>query len=113
MKPSRKMILIGASCAALGSLGGGFALAGTSSEDSKEGPDIAITGSALDKASAAALAEIGEGKVTGTEVGDEEGAYEIEVTRDDGTEVDVHLDESFAVLSSEDEGAGEEAGDDG
>ncbi len=52
---------------------------------------------------AAALAAVGEGKVTDTEKGDEEGAYEIEVTKDDGTEVDVHLDEAFKVISVESE----------
>ena len=34
----------------------------------------------------------GGGKVTGTENGDENGAYEVEVTKDDGTVVDVHLE---------------------
>lgn len=72
-------------------------------EDAAEGPDVPITGTALDKASAAALDYIGEGRVTGTEVGDEEGYYEIEITRDDGSQVDVHLDEAFNVLSHEDE----------
>ncbi len=57
----------------------------------------------IDRASAAALAAVGEGKVTDTEKGDEEGAYEIEVTKDDGTEVDVHLDDSFQVISVESE----------
>jgi hypothetical protein len=46
-------------------------------EDENEGPDVPITGSALDQASAAALDYIGEGRVTGTEVGDEEGYYEV------------------------------------
>lgn len=63
--------------------------------------DQPITGDALERASAAALAETGGGKVTGTELDDEEGYYEVEVTLDDGTQVDVHLDESFNVLNSE------------
>ena len=63
--------------------------------------DVAITGSDLEKASAAALAYIGEGRVTDSEVGDEEGAYEIEITLKNGDEVDVHLDENFRVLSTE------------
>ncbi|MEK6935007.1 MAG: PepSY domain-containing protein [Nanoarchaeota archaeon] len=66
-----------------------------------EGEDVPITGSALEKASAAALEYIGEGRVTDTEVGDEEGYYEIEITLDNGNEVDVHLDENFNVLSTE------------
>ena len=39
--------------------------------------------------------------MTGTEVGDEESYYEIEVTVDNGTEVDVQLDTDFKVVSSE------------
>jgi hypothetical protein len=35
------------------------------------------------------LQATGGGKVTDTEVGDEEGAYEVEVTRADGSQVDV------------------------
>lgn len=79
-------------------------------EDEREGPDQPITGSALDQAAAAALAYVGEGRVTDTEVGDEEGYYEVEVTLDDGTQVDVHLDENFQVIGEEAED--EEAEDD-
>jgi uncharacterized membrane protein YkoI len=63
--------------------------------------DVPITGSALDQASQAALDHMGEGTVTDTEIGDEEGYYEIEVTLDNGREVDVHLDSDFNVLSVE------------
>ena len=62
---------------------------------------VPITGNALETASAAALEYIGEGRVTDTEIGDEEGYYEIEITLDNGKEVDVHLDENFNVLSVE------------
>ena len=72
-------------------------------EDAAEGEDVPITGEALDQASAAALDYIGEGRVTGTEVGDEEGYYEVEITRDNGRQVDVHLDENFNILGHEDE----------
>jgi uncharacterized membrane protein YkoI len=67
-----------------------------------------ITGTALARASEAALAHTGGGRVTDTEAGDEEGAYEVEVTLDDGSQVDVHLDASFAVLGDEAEGRNEE-----
>ena len=67
-------------------------------DDAGEGPDVPITGDALQQASAAALDYIGEGRVTATEVGDEEGYYEVEITRDNGSQVDVHLDEDFNVL---------------
>ena len=79
----------------------GVAAAAGSDEDATEGPDTAITGDALQRASAAALAETGGGRVTGTEVGDEESYYEVEVTLSDGRQVDVQLDESFAVVSSD------------
>jgi len=65
-----------------------------------EGPDVPISGAALEQASAAALTYLGEGRVTATEVGDEEGYYEVEVTLADGRQVDVHLDEQFNVLGS-------------
>ncbi len=65
-----------------------------------EGPDVQITGNALDKAKAAALEIVCEGKnpcsarVTDTEVGDEESYYEVEVQYN-GKEIDVQLDEDF------------------
>ena len=70
-------------------------------DDAAEGPDVPITGTALEQASAAALEYMGEGRVTETEVGDEEGYYEIEITKENGREVDVHLDENFNVLGHE------------
>lgn len=66
--------------------------------------DTPITGAALEDASAAALEYTGEGQVTDTEVGDEEGYYEVEVTLDDGSQIDVHLDENFNVLGQEADG---------
>ncbi len=99
MKRSRKIIAGTAFVAALAG-GAGVAAAAGGSEDANEGPDVAITGDALQRASEAALAETGGGRVTGTEVGDEESYYEVEVTRDDGSQVDVQLDESFTVVGS-------------
>jgi len=63
--------------------------------------DIQITGTQLERASAVALAHIGEGTVTDTEIGDKEGYYEIEVTLNNESKVDVHIDENFKVLSTE------------
>ncbi len=48
--------------------------------------------------------ETGGGTVTGIEVGDEESYYEVEVTLDDGSQVDVQLDEQLNVVSSEADG---------
>ena len=82
--------------------GGGAAIAGATGEGDREdgGPDRAITGSALDRASEAALKATGGGKVTETEAGDEESYYEVEVTKADGSEVDVQLDRGFDVVGS-------------
>jgi hypothetical protein len=74
---------------------------GGGGKEAKEHPDKAITGAALGKASAAALAKVGQGKVTETEAGDEESAYQVEVTKDDGTQVDVNLDKDFHVIKTQ------------
>jgi uncharacterized membrane protein YkoI len=66
-----------------------------------DGEGTPVTGSELDRASAVALDATGGGQVTGSEKNDEEGYYEIEVTRDDGTQVDVHLDRNLDVLGTE------------
>ena len=71
--------------------------------------EIPISGEALERASAAALAHVGGGTVTETEIGDEEGYYEVEITKD-GREIDVHLDRNFNVISAE-EDDGEESED--
>jgi uncharacterized membrane protein YkoI len=81
----------------LGAAGVGAAIA-TGDDDAGERP---IEGPALERAEDAALAETGGGTVTGTEVGDEESLYEVEVTLDDGSQVDVQLDEDFQVVGSE------------
>jgi uncharacterized membrane protein YkoI len=56
---------------------------------------------ALTRASAAALAEIEGGRVTGTEISDEDSYYEVEITLGDGQQVDVQLDASFHALDSD------------
>ena len=71
------------------------------SQDRNEGPDIPITGPDLDRASTVALEFTGEGRVTETEIEDEESYYEVEVTLDDGSEVDVQLDEAFNVVGTD------------
>ena len=99
----RVKVLLGATLA-IAVLGiSGAAIAGVTGGDD-DGSEQAITGQALDRASAAALEHTGGGKVTETEAGDEEGAYEVEVTLDDGSQVDVHLDEGFNVISQADDG---------
>ena len=68
--------------------------------------DQPITGPALGKCTAAALAYTGGGTVTETEVGDGDAAYGVEIRLDDGSEVEVNLNADCVVL-------GQEADDDG
>ena len=99
LRSKRVVIPTIAAVAVLGA--GGLVWSSAASDD--------LTGDERDRASSAALDAVGEGKVTGTETDDEEGAYEIEVTRPDGSQVDVHLDKDFKVLSQD---ADDEDGDD-
>ena len=96
---SKKAAALGgvALVAALGVTG---AAIGSSDDDANDN-DGPITGTALQEASDAALAETGGGKVTDTEVDDEESTYEVEVTMPDGSQVDVQLDENFDVVGTE------------
>ena len=109
MERRTKLITAGAVAALVIAGGAGAAVAG--SEDDNEGPDVPIEGADLDRAEAAALAHTGGGTVTGTEVGDEESYYEVEVTLDDGSQVDVQLDEQFQVVGSEQDGPEDGPGD--
>jgi hypothetical protein len=93
----RTKYIIGAAVVAVAAAIPAVAVAGGDSDEP-------ITGPALEQASRAALDHLGEGRVTDTEVGDEESYYEVEVTLDDGTEIDVQLDENFNVVGSEAEG---------
>jgi len=99
MKRRTKVIAVAGGLALAAAAGTGIAVAGSGGDD--DGTEVSITGADLDKASAAALAHTGGGRVTETEVGDEESYYEVEVTLDDGTQVDVQLDENFNVVGSE------------
>jgi len=106
MTVKRKAALIAATAAA-GLAAAGVAVAGATGADD-DATDTPIRGSALERAGAAALAHTGSGRVTETEVGDEEGYYEVEVTRDGGGQVDVHLNRDFEVLGAEAEGSGDD-----
>jgi hypothetical protein len=110
MMKRRTKAATGAAIAAGAVVAAGLAVASASSDDGPEddGADTAISGDALARAGAAALAHTGEGRVTGSEVDDEESKYEIEVTLDNGDQVDVQLDEQFQVVGSENDGAGED-----
>ena len=113
MNKRNKIIIAGAAVLAIAAGGVGVATATSGGgEDQAEGPDTPITGSATNDAESAALAHTGEGTVTETEVGDEESYYEVEVTLDDGSQVDVQLDRDFNVVGDEaDSGEEDEAGE--
>jgi uncharacterized membrane protein YkoI len=96
MDRKAKLLVGGALTMALVAGGTGVAVAAGGGGDA----ETPITGRALAAASAAALAHAGGGRVTETEAGDEGGFYEVEVTREDGSQVDVHLDRDFHVLGS-------------
>jgi uncharacterized membrane protein YkoI len=102
---TRKAAVIAALVVGIGAAGAGTAVA-AGGDDATDTP---ITGAALDQAKAAALAHTGGGKVTGTEIGDEESYYEVEVTLADGSQVDVQLDKSFGVVGSESDGQNDES----
>jgi uncharacterized membrane protein YkoI len=83
-----------------------FDVIGTESEGSDDdsdgsGSDDLAPGAEHDRAIAAALAHTEGGTVTEVEVGDDGAAYGVEVLREDGVEVEVELDEAFAVIGSE------------
>ncbi len=103
----RRILITAAAAGALAA--GGATIAGAAGGDD-DATDTPISGSELANAKAAALADT-PGKVTGTEVGDEESYYEVEVTRPDGSQVDVQLDRDFNVVTSSADHE-EQAGDD-
>jgi uncharacterized membrane protein YkoI len=95
----KRIVIALAAVAALGAGGAAIATAAGGGDDDKS--EKAISGATLDRASTAALAHTGGGEVTDTEVGDEESYYEVEVTRADGSQVDVQLDRDFKVVGAE------------
>jgi uncharacterized membrane protein YkoI len=67
-----------------------------------------LTGPNAHKAKSAAIAAVGGGTLTEVERDDGDdgygtsgGVYEVEVTRDDGTQVEVHLDGDYDVVGQE------------
>ena len=105
---NRKLALIAACVLALGAISAGIAIAAGG------GDEKPLTGSALEQATAAALAHTGGGTVVETETGDDGAAYEVEVRLADGSQVEVQLDENFKVTGKEadDDGANDQEGPD-
>ncbi len=110
---NRRTRWIAGGAVALAVIGGGTSLAIASGADD----DQPLTGSALDKAGAAALEHTGGGTVVESEAGDDGAAYGVEVRLDDGSVVEVALDAKFRVIgdSADDDGGAEDEGgaDDG
>jgi uncharacterized membrane protein YkoI len=78
-------------------LGAGIAYAnGGDSEEQLTGPEA-------EKAKSAAIAAVGGGTVTEVERddGNGTGAFEVEVTREDGSQLEVHLDGDYNVVGQE------------
>lgn len=100
----RKRLVAGAATVAVLALGGGAGIAYATGGDAGE----QVTGPKAEDAKSAALDAVGGGTVTGVEREDEGGAglFEVEVKRDDGSQVEVHLDSDLNVT-------GQEADDDG
>ena len=100
----RKARWIGGGALAVALIGGGTGVAIATG-----GEDRPLTGSALEKATAAALQHTGGGTVIETEDGEdgEDGAaYGVEIRLDDGRVVEIDLDANFGVI-------GQESDDDG
>jgi len=94
----RTLVIAAAVVAMLLALGGaGIAYAnGTDSEEQLTGPEA-------DEAKSAAIAAVGGGTVTEVERddGNGTGAFEVEVTRNDGSQLEVHLDGDYNVVGQE------------
>jgi uncharacterized membrane protein YkoI len=97
----RTVAVVTVALVAIGALSTGIAIAAGGDDDRP------LTRSTLENANVAALEHTGGGTVIETEVGDDGAAYGIEVRRDDGSVVEVSLDESFRVIGDEtdDDGA--------
>jgi hypothetical protein len=84
---------------ALGAAGIAYANGGDSEEQ--------VTGSDAQKAESAAIEAVGGGTVTEVERDDGDdgygtsGGYEVEVTRNDGSQLEVHLDGDYDVVGQE------------
>jgi outer membrane lipoprotein SlyB len=107
MKINRKLVTVVVAVAALGAGGVGLAQAiGGESETPVTGPDAA-------KAKGAALEAVGGGAVTEVERNDENnsGGYEVEVRRDDGTRVEVRLDDRYNAIAKAVDSDTESGGD--
>jgi uncharacterized membrane protein YkoI len=70
-------------------------------DSGSSGDDAVPEADAVERASAAALAHVGSGTVVGVELSDDgDHVYQVEIDLVDGDDVDVELDEDFAVVTA-------------
>lgn len=105
MTRTRKLLVAGGAAVVLAAGAVGIAQAvGGDSEEQAKGPDA-------QRAKSAAVEAVGGGRAIGVERDDESGgAFEVEVVRRDGSQVEVHLNSRFerVGVESDDDGAKEE-----
>jgi hypothetical protein len=106
MSKRRKVIAGVIGAFVVGAIGTGVAVATGGDED-------ALSGRAFDRATAAALDHVGEGTVTETETGDGDAAYEVEIRRSDGSQVEVKLDRNLEVVGADNDDDGPNDKDEG
>jgi uncharacterized membrane protein YkoI len=105
-KLNAKKMIVAVAVALMLLVGAGVAYANGSGDDGSGQP----TGPGMDKAKTVALEQV-NGRVTGTEFQDEEGYYEVEITKADGSQVDVHLDKNYNVLGTPADHGGQDGQD--
>jgi len=107
----RRTKWIAGGAVALAVVGGGTGIAIATGVADDDEP---LTGSALERATAAALEHTGGGTLVETEAGDDGAAYGVEIRFDDGRVVEVNLDADFHVVSqaADDDASREDDGPD-
>lgn len=102
MSKTRKYLTVGATILAISAGGAGAAMAAGSSDS-----DANVKGSAADQATNAALKITGGGTANSVERDSENGAtWEVEVTKPDGSTVDVRLDGGYKLVVVEGDSEG-------
>ena len=92
-KRTKVAAVVGGAVVIAGAVGGGVAVA------TGDDGDVTVTGPQADRATEAALAATHGGTANSVERDGENGAtWEVEVTREDGSTVDVRLDEHYRVV---------------
>jgi hypothetical protein len=110
MTRGQKLLIAGAAAVVLAA--GGVGIAQAVSGDSEE----QVTGPQADRAGRAAVQAVGGGRAAGVERGDDSGAaWEVEVVRPDGSEVEVNLTSDLKQVgtAAEDDGGRNESDDEG